>query len=158
VSKNNIKKCWDIYDKHYRNVATTDTVYKTMIKKYVSSNSDVLDAGCGQHLDYVRLIEPLARFTLGCDLVETFDSSLKMSDSAVVRSNLDHIPVDDATFTMIICRSVFEHIEQPLRVLQEFNRILKLNGRLIFMTPNLYDYVSIISRLSRHRFHQNLLH
>ncbi|GAF90759.1 unnamed protein product, partial [marine sediment metagenome] len=43
-------------------------------------------------------------------------------------------------------------------VFHEFYRILKENGQVIFLTPNLYDYVSCISCIVPNRLHKFILH
>lgn len=152
------EKCWEIFNRYYKNVPSTEDIYRQLIKKYVAPGAIVFDAGCGRHLHYVRFVAPLARVTLGGDLVESFATVPNHSCCAVMRTNLHSIPLRDNSITTIICRSVFEHLPNPLLVLREFNRILNYQGLLIFSTPNLFDYVSIISKLTNHRMHQLLLH
>lgn len=154
MSTRAVKKCWKIYEKHYRNTPTADAVYRQLIRTYTSSDAVVFDAGCGRHLEYIKFVAPLASFTIGGDFVTNFTPLEKEMRYGVFRADLANIPLLDETVTTIICRSVFEHLEKPLTTLAEFNRILKPNGRLIFLTPNLYDYISLMARLTPHRFHQ----
>jgi len=45
------------------------------------------------------------------------------------------IPVPDASFDVILCTEVLEHVPEPIRVLKEIARILKQGGRLIMTAP-----------------------
>ena len=45
------------------------------------------------------------------------------------------IPEPDKSFDVILCSEVLEHIPDPISALYEFNRLLKLKGKLILTTP-----------------------
>lgn len=45
------------------------------------------------------------------------------------------IPVPDASFDVVLCTEVLEHIAEPLKVLAEFARILKPGGHLLLTAP-----------------------
>jgi SAM-dependent methyltransferase len=52
-----------------------------------------------------------------------------------------------------MARSVMEHVTDPELVYAEIYRVLKPGGRFIFLTANLWDYVSIVASLIPNRFH-----
>jgi SAM-dependent methyltransferase len=45
------------------------------------------------------------------------------------------IPVADASFDVVLCTEMLEHVAYPERVVKEFARILKPGGRLILTAP-----------------------
>jgi ubiquinone/menaquinone biosynthesis C-methylase UbiE len=48
------------------------------------------------------------------------------------------IPVEDATFDLVVCTEVIEHLElDPMFMIAEINRVLKPQGILILTTPNI---------------------
>jgi ubiquinone/menaquinone biosynthesis C-methylase UbiE len=56
-------------------------------------------------------------------------------------TSLDHvsdvlaIPVSNASFDVIVCTEVLEHVPEPIRAVHEFSRILKSGGKLILTAP-----------------------
>lgn len=50
-------------------------------------------------------------------------------------SDILSIPVPDASFDVILCTEVLEHVPEPIRVVHEFARILKPGGRLFLTAP-----------------------
>ena len=67
-----------------------------------------------------------------------------------------HVPLPSNSFDLVVSNYVCEHIEDPPRVCREIHRVLRPGGAYIFRTPNLWHYVSIISRLSPHWLHRLL--
>lgn len=54
------------------------------------------------------------------------------------------LPLDDESFAGVLLCDVFEHLRiDPLFVMSEINRVLALNGFLLFTTPNVYSLPSI---------------
>lgn len=50
-------------------------------------------------------------------------------------SDITRIPVDDASFDVILCSEVLEHIPDAVAALREFSRILKPGGTLLITAP-----------------------
>lgn len=50
-------------------------------------------------------------------------------------SDITAIPVPDGSFDVILCTEVLEHVPEPIKVLQEFSRILCPGGRLLITAP-----------------------
>jgi ubiquinone/menaquinone biosynthesis C-methylase UbiE len=61
-----------------------------------------------------------------------FGSGYSMID---IISNAEKIPVDDCSFDVILLTEVIEHVPNPIEVLLEASRILKINGVLILTAP-----------------------
>ena len=67
--------------------------------------------------------------------------------------NWEKLPYPDNSFDSIIFTEVLEHLyESPIKILEEFYRILKPNGILLITTPN----VNKIENKIRFLFHQNI--
>lgn len=52
--------------------------------------------------------------------------------------NLNELPYpfEDNTFDLVYCSHVLEHLNEPVKVLEEIWRILKPNGKLILKVPH----------------------
>lgn len=97
---------------------------------------------------------PIALELLGVDAevhVTDFDLDLPSDGTMVVSAGeylrevkvyrldleTEKLPVDDATYDMVICSEVIEHMEvDPQFMLAEINRVIVDNGTLILSTPN----------------------
>ena len=64
----------------------------------------LLDVGCGE-MPYLSLFRPHVREVVGMDTWDNPRASLK----GVVES----IPADDASFDVVLCAQVLEHVDDP---------------------------------------------
>jgi SAM-dependent methyltransferase len=149
------RKCEEIYQRHYRGRKFHDTVYTELIRKYLVPGQKVLDAGCGRYLKFCRDLSGIAD-VVGIDLETTLETDNR-SGPFGVRGDVGRLPFPNGHFDMIISRSVVEHLEDPPQVFREFARVLRPGGRVVIITPNKYDYVSVIASLTPYRVHRYLV-
>jgi ubiquinone/menaquinone biosynthesis C-methylase UbiE len=100
----------------------------------VPAGSKVLDVGAGSapyralfaHCDYKTQ-----------DFAQLRDDQLRHGGYAPIDfvSEANAIPVSDASFDVIICTEVLEHVPEPIAVIREFGRIVVPGGRLILTAP-----------------------
>jgi len=83
----------------------------------------VLDVGCGKK-PYKALF-PNAFFYVGIDI---------SSILADVKGVGEYMPFRNKIFDTIICTQMLEHVENPIKVLEELNRVMTDNGVLILST------------------------
>lgn len=124
--------------------------YAEEVVRRVQPGMVVVDAGCGRSAPVLRLLPASVR-RIGVDLVEPTlppESGIEFH-----RRDLADTGLPSNSCDMVISRSVLEHLDEPERVFNEIARILKPGGSMIFLTPNGWDYVSIIARLVPNRFH-----
>lgn len=149
------KKCQELYDKYYTGRKFHDSLYKDLIRRYLQPGTDLLDAGCGRYLRFCREFATDAH-VVGIDLEETFECDNSAAPFAV-RGDIGHLPFPNESFDMVISRSVIEHLEEPERVFREFFRVLRPGGTVVVITPNKYDYVSVIAALTPYWVHRSLV-
>ena len=100
----------------------------------VPAGSRVLDVGAGSapyralfaHCDYKTQ-----------DFAQLRDDQLRHGGYTAIDlvSGADAIPVADASFDVVICTEVLEHVPEPIAVVREFGRIIAPGGRLILTAP-----------------------
>lgn len=93
---------------------------------------------------------------VGCDLDPAVLENPHL-DRAVILQMGQPLPFDDASFDLIFCSYVFEHIADPAFVSGELLRVLKAGGHLCALTPNKWGYVALVAALVSNRLHARVL-
>jgi ubiquinone/menaquinone biosynthesis C-methylase UbiE len=108
------------------------------------------DAGCGRTAPVLAKYAGRAGQLIGVDLV---DFSRAPAGIRLINSDLSKIDIESNSVDLIMSRSVMEHVADPTAVYGEMYRVLKSGGHFIFLTANLWDYASLVSRIVPNRFH-----
>ena len=61
------------------------------------------------------------------------------SPLAEVKMDVHQIPFDDASFDVVFCNHVMEHVEDDIKAMSEINRVLKPGGWAIIQSPQDYS-------------------
>lgn len=149
------EKCERLYEKYYSGRKFHDALYRDLIQKYLTPGGRLLDAGCGRYLKFSKEWAARAE-VVGIDLESTLETS-NVGSPYGVRGDLNHLPFASGYFDLIISRHVVEHLEEPPRVFREFHRVLKPGGKVILLTPNKWDYISVIAALTPYSWHRALV-
>jgi len=91
----------------------------------------VLDVGCGEK-PYEPLFAPFASAYVGVDPVE--------NPPAELRGSVEDLPVDDASFDVVLCNQVLEHCDDPAKAVAELRRATALGGRVLASTHGVMAY------------------
>jgi O-antigen biosynthesis protein len=126
-----------------------------LIAKKIQTHSVVLDLGMGAGM-LGQLLKPLQ--SVQVDGV-THNADEKDIGKAWYRQvhvlNLDSADAlrgfADASYDVIVCADVLEHLKLPERVLQDCKRLLKPQGRLLVSVPNV-GYTGLIAELLQGEF------
>jgi ubiquinone/menaquinone biosynthesis C-methylase UbiE len=138
-----------LIDRFYSNATIGQRALETEIHRAIGGNSvKALDAGCGIDAPLTRKLRQQIA-VVGIDLCRGLPQDLP-----VVTGDLAKLPFPSESFSLVFSRSVFEHLQQPGTVLEEFKRVLRPNGTCIILTPNRFDYSSIAAALTPPWFHQ----
>jgi SAM-dependent methyltransferase len=131
-------------------------VYESAILEHISSKNVVLDAGCGRTAPVLQKLVEHGKYLIGIDVCGLHKAQENKS-LYLLRSYLQTISLKNNSVDVVISRSVLEHVENPIIVYWEINRVLKPGGYFIFLTPNFYDYASILAKLIPNRFHSRIV-
>ena len=104
-----------------------------------SKGVKVLDAACGAgYGSYILASE--AEHVTGADIaVETIgfaNDNFRLNNTDFIHADVLNLPFDDESFDLSVALEIFEHIDNPEKLLYELKRVTKKNGRIILSTPN----------------------
>lgn len=120
-----------------------------------------LDVGCGRQLvprwmggqaEWEAKLLSGARSLVGID--PDF-AALRDNRSCQIRlkSTATALPFADGSFDLVTSNMVFEHVKEPVESLAEIRRVLRPGGRLLILTPNWLDIVTIAAYVVPNRWH-----
>ncbi|MDD3647565.1 MAG: class I SAM-dependent methyltransferase [Candidatus Dojkabacteria bacterium] len=122
------------------------SIYKELVRANIKKDMTVLEAGCGFSSMFKEEYKKAGR-VIGVDVCEEF---LKMNEvlNEKILASLEDIPqIESESINLIISSWVFEHIQDPDKAFAEFARVLKKGGKLIFLTPNDWNYIVLLNRI-----------
>jgi SAM-dependent methyltransferase len=91
----------------------------------------ILDVGCGPK-PYYPFFAPVASEYVGVDVVE--------NPAAELRGSVEALPIDDASFDLVLCTQVLEHCDDPPQAVRELRRVTKPGGRVLASTHGVQVY------------------
>lgn len=139
----------DLIEKYYGQVVIGQRALDARIRRAITDgHTRVLDAGCGWDAPLTRKYGDQA-WVVGMDISRNLVKDLK-----TLCGDLSALPFRDGSFTLIFSKSVFEHLTEPEKVLKEFHRVLQPGGQVVILTPNKYDYSSVVAALTPQVFHE----
>jgi SAM-dependent methyltransferase len=118
------------------------------VAEYIGTLTDlsgkvVLDIPCGDGRACYEFIKKGAEVKA----FDLFPCFMKLKEIKAEYADLTEIlPIESNSVDYIICQEGIEHVPNQLKLLEEFNRVLKEDGILLITTPN---YSQVSARLSR---------
>jgi SAM-dependent methyltransferase len=112
----------------------------------------VLDAGCGGARGCSREAPWEEMFIIGVDRDPVVYANPFCNEKLVC--DVSDLPFPEASFDLVHCRWLIEHLEDPLIAFREFARVLRPGGWLLVLTPNVFHYATIVARFTPHWFHR----
>jgi 2-polyprenyl-3-methyl-5-hydroxy-6-metoxy-1,4-benzoquinol methylase len=103
-----------------------------------------IDAGCGdgRYLAALPALGPVPGRVVGTDIAESILETARRAcdaagvDAELVRANLEQLPFPDASFDVVVCAQVIEHLLDARAGLHELARVLRPGGTLLLTTDN----------------------
>ena len=91
----------------------------------------VLDVGCGPKPYYPFFADHASQY-VGVDVVE--------NPAAELRGPVEALPVEDASFDIVLCTQVLEHCDDPAQAVRELRRVTAPGGRVLASTHGVQVY------------------
>lgn len=148
------RDCWKIIDDKYPEKLDKYAIVRELIGRTLKDGDVVLDAGCG-HQSLVPQGGHVPFSLIGFDMVWE-DIRQNHSVNLGLVSDIGYVPLRSESVDVVICNMVLEHLRDPDMVFRELSRVLRKGGHLIFMTPSIFNIVTIVNRLIPNRFHQKI--
>ena len=114
-------------------------------KKQLCLKTDpaILELGCGPGVTNMYLSRYVKTKTMiGIDTDresirqgQTTAKHLKIKNLSFIRASATDLPLRDALLDFILCQEVIEHVPNPDKLLEESNRVLRNQGKLLITTP-----------------------
>src|SRR5712692_979544 len=79
----------------------------------------ILDVGCGVK-PYYPFFAHVASEYIGVDVIE--------NPAAELLGSVEALPVDDASFDVVLCTQVLEHCDDPAQAVRELRRVTRAGG------------------------------
>jgi len=79
-------------------------------------------------------VDPLARLTVSTsdDSINRFFKELQTRTDFIQADATSRLPLDDASFDLVVCENVVDHTQDPQAILAEGRRLVRPGGRLLF--------------------------
>ena len=90
----------------------------------------VLDVGCGDR--------PYERLLAGAAEIVGFD--VPGNPHADLHGSIEALPVEDATFDVVLCLQALEHVPDPAAAVRELRRVVRPGGRVLLSTHGIYPF------------------
>jgi SAM-dependent methyltransferase len=90
----------------------------------------VLDVGCGNK-PYLPYFSTAAEY-VGVDVAD--------NPLADLQGSIEALPVEDASFDLVLCLQVLEHVEDPAQAVRELHRVTRPGGRVLAATHGTQVY------------------
>src|SRR3954466_12766442 len=91
----------------------------------------ILDVGCGPK-PYYPFFAAASTEYIGVDVVE--------NPAAELLGPIEALPVDDASFDLVLCTQVLEHCDDPSQAVRELRRVTAPGGRVLASTHGVQVY------------------
>ncbi len=127
------------------------TKYRAIVGGCTDEKTKILDVGCG-HGDFMAPVYSRAGEVFGIDADERALAINKVIKNKVV-GRVESLPFQDNFFDLVVNAWVLEHLENPVPAFKEIYRVLKQNGKVIFLTPNTRNYNVWLIRLIPEKWH-----
>lgn len=110
----------------------TNTIYRDLRRHLAGISGKILDVSCGNS-PFRHLLNPVTCAYQGIDVQEAASFGYRNPDTVYYDGRV--IPFADASFDVLLCTEVLEHVVDPTQMVREMHRVMKPGGRGIITLP-----------------------
>jgi SAM-dependent methyltransferase len=134
------------------------------VNALVDAHSTVVDYGCGRGAygedtvllrKNLRILKGKVKQVIGLDVDPVGEQNPYLDEFHLLGK--EGWPLPDDCIDLCVCDHVLEHLEDPAEFFSQARRVLKLGGYLCVRTPNLWNYIALVSKLVPNRSHTQVL-
>lgn len=126
-------------------------MYCAIVDSLIEKDTKILDIGCG-YRNVMKTAYSKTNKTYGIDPNKKALAKNKIIKNKIV-CQAENLPFPDNFFDLVVSAWVLEHLENPSVVFKEIYRVLKPRGKVIFLTPNAWNYTIWMIRMTPAKFH-----
>jgi 2-polyprenyl-3-methyl-5-hydroxy-6-metoxy-1,4-benzoquinol methylase len=137
---------------HRRRGRGTIRLTREALKKSGSTNNKILDIGCGEgHItELIKNNFPNCEISaLDCSITAIKKAVSKYQGIDFIVADACHAPYTEGYFDVVICNNLWEHVPDPIHLLEQIRKITKDKGWLILSTPSRYRFSNIVRIMLR---------
>ncbi len=99
-------------------------------------NGRILDFGCGSG-EVLGILKRFGWETYGVEKNEEAANFARSKGLEIYQHDIDSLDVPNDYFDVVRLRSVLEHLQEPSKILYKIHRVLKPEGQLLLIVPNI---------------------
>lgn len=123
------------------------------IFSYIKNERRILDIGCGEGITLQKLLYRFPEKDIsGIDVSRANVEICKKYGLPVKQGSVYDLEFGNESFDCCILTEVIEHLEYPLKAVQEIYRVLRKSGLLILLFPN--DFTFKLARILTLKFRE----
>lgn len=115
-----------------------------ILLKYIAPKGRILDAGCG-NFEYTNFLEKYAP-NITCVDIENINP-VEAKKHNFFLASIEALPFKNSSFDFVYCLSVIQLVKNKSKVIDEFHRILKPGGKLVFTVPTSCSIFKLLREL-----------
>jgi ubiquinone/menaquinone biosynthesis C-methylase UbiE len=129
-------------------------VYFDCLKSALSSEHVVVHLGAGRdRCGIYKLVRSVPGKITMISLDVSPQNLMKNPNPNKIVADAMRMPLETSSVDIITCEHFFEHLQDPMAVMAECQRVLKPSGKLIFTTPNKWSYIGVLAMILPSSFH-----
>lgn len=121
----------------------------------------ILDIGCGQGYITARIKDKYKDCTVsGVDLSISAikKAHLMFNEIQFLVADANSLPYKDASFDILIFNNIWEHVADPVSMINNAKRVLKIGGHIVISTPSRFRMSILLKKITGRKIELNPHH